>query len=76
MIIIRDTEETRQYTPEVVPVACGPLAEAPEEAPVPVVAATPSSESGMPLLTVAVVAQLLEDGVIYGAEGVTVSPTV
>jgi hypothetical protein len=37
---------------------------APEEMLAVLVAATPSWEMGMPLLTVAVVTQLLEDGVI------------
>lgn len=65
--------------PEPVPVAFGELAEAPEVAPVPVaalVAAIPSSDRGTPLLIVGIVAQLLEDGVMYAELGVTVSPTV
>ena len=74
------TRKKKHHVPELVPVAWGTVAEAPEVAPegtpAPLVAAIPSWARGTPLLTVDVVTQLLEDGVIYAAAGVVVSPTV
>jgi hypothetical protein len=54
------------------PVAFGPLAVTKPES----LVVIPSASSATPLLIVEVVWQLLEDGVMNGADGVTVSPTV
>jgi len=72
-----DPEVVGFTTPVVAPDAGGALfVEAEPEPEAPGVAVTPNAASATPFEIVGVVTQLLDEGVKYAEEGVTVSPTV